>query len=211
MIKEKFESKELKRLIAMKTGKIDFEAVSEEDIVRIRDISLNSFLMNGQSSGIDLNILKYFLSLERVRISNFEITNEVLDMLSKLECLDTIEIVGCTFKDVDFSSLNGKIKRISFTKCDDLPFTYPDVADINIVKSNIDFKNINFGNVQTVFIQNSTIKNVSDLNEYSEIRKVNLDGTILYDSNGDVVKDIKVGDKTSYTHEEEVFYYDNRE
>ena len=210
MIKEKISNKELKRLIAFKSGKIDFEEVTEEDIMCIRDISLSSRLINGAESGIDLEVLKYFFSLERVRISNFEITDDVIQMLSELECLDTIEIVGCTFKDVDFTKLNGKLKRISFSKCEELPFKYPDVRDIRVIKSNIDFTNIDFTNVQNVFIQSSTIRNAHSLDDFCEIKKVNLDGTKLYDENGEEIKDIQVAEKTGYSHEEDVMLLDVR-
>ena len=208
MRKEKIKNRELQRLLAMKSGKMDFEEVTEEDFDKIHDIALSAYLMNGKESNIDLNVLTFFPYLKRVKISGFEVSNKIIELFHKMEELTSIGIVKCKFKDVDFSKLNGKIERIKFINCESLPFDYPEVEDVEIVGSTVDFKRINFENVQSVFIQNSIVQNAFDLNKYGHIKKVNLDGTVLYDEDNQELQDINVGENRSYTHQKKLYYHD---
>ena len=123
--------------------------------------------------------------------------------------LEHIEIVNCDLKSVEFYKLNEKIKSISFIKCENLDLKYPEVEDIIVIGTKIDFKNINFRNVKKVFIQNCVIKNAYNLNNYLNIEEVNLDGSELYNENDELIQDVLVSKNTKYTHEKVIYYYDS--
>lgn len=210
MKKEEIKNSELKRLITMKSNKLNFDEVNDEDLENIREISLNSYLINGKESEIDLNIIRAFLNLKDVRISNFTITQDIIDMLEEQEKIEGIEFVNTTFdENIKFSKFSERLKKISFTNCEKLAFDYPNVSSIQIMRSNVDFKNVDFNKIKKIFIQNSTIQNVFNLDEYENIEIVNLDGSRLYDKEGKQVQDISVAEKTSYTHKSIVYYYDS--
>jgi hypothetical protein len=158
--------------------------------------------------GINLNCVQAFPNLKRLKISNFEITQEFIDTIANFKDLKFLEITRGSFSNVDFKSLESKLESIRFSNCPELPFEYPKVKDVMITKSAIDFSRIDFDVANKIFIQNSTIKNVRDLDQYDNIQKINLDGSELYDENEILIQDIKVSDKTIYTHEREVYYYD---
>lgn len=213
MKKEEIESNELKRLIALKAGKIDFEDVTDEELEQVRDIVLNAYLINGKKSDISLDAITLFPNLERLRIVNFEITDEVIEKLASLERLSSLEILGATFSDVDFSKLSKKLENINFTNCTSLPFKYPEVRNVAVTRCGIDFKNINFGVAENILIQNSIANNAHNLDDYTNIKRINLDGTVLYDEQEKILEDILVAVNTQYSHEKETRYYDsdNRE
>lgn len=214
MKKEEIKSNELKRLIALKAGKVDFTDVTDEDLEGIRDIVLNAFLINGKSSDISLDAISLFPNLERIRIANFEITNEVVETFATLKKLSSIEIVGGIFTEVDFSKLSEQIREMSFANCESLSFKYPKMKNIVINRCGVDFENIDFSVAENILIQNSTVKNAHNLNDYMHIKRVNLDGSSLYDGQEQVLENILVSDNTQYSHEQESRFYDgsnNRE
>ena len=51
-------NEELKKLITMKANKINFEAVTEKDLLNIEDIVLKYRNFDGTFSNVDFNIIK---------------------------------------------------------------------------------------------------------------------------------------------------------
>lgn len=206
---QKIENEELKRLITMKANKLNFEDVTKEEFERIKDITINGYLINGKESNINLKELLFFPNLKRVKISKFEITDESIEIILKLEKIEHIEFVSCSLKNAKLDKLNKKIKSINFINCENLQSKYPEVENIIVIGTKIDFKNINFINVKKVFIQKCVVKNAYNLNNYLNIEEVNLDGSELYNENNELIQDILVAKNTKYTHEKIVYYYDS--
>lgn len=142
---KEFENEDFERLIAMKVNKINFEDVTEKDLLDIEEIVLKYKNWDGTFSNIDLNIIKNFPNLKSVKIIEYEITQEIILLLSKLEKLQNIEFHKCKISKVDFSNLNIKVR---FSNCGILDFKYPIGEYVDIEKSEVDFENINFENVK---------------------------------------------------------------
>ncbi len=208
MKKEEIRNTELERIIAMKTGKINFSEVTDEDLSKITEMNLNAYLINGKESGITLEDALLFPNLQTLTISNYRITQELLKLLGELKGLERLHFNNILFEgDIDFQNLLERLRKVSFINCGDLNFGYPAVDQIQVERSNIDFEKIQFSQVKRISIQDSNIKNAFGLEEY-DIESVNLDGTTLYDKNGNIVEDIEVGKSTVYTHQKEVYKYD---
>lgn len=208
MKKEEIKNSELERLITMKVGKLSFSEVTDDDLEKITEINLSAYLINGKESGIDLSSALSFPNLETLTVSNYRITQENLDLLSKLKRLGILHFTNVIFEgNISFQNLAERLKRTSFTNCGDLDFSYPTVEQIQVERSSVDFEKIDFSPVKRIFIQNSSVKNAFNLNEYN-IESVNLDGTTLYDKKGNVVEDITVGKATIYTHQIDEYKYD---
>lgn len=206
---EKIKNEELKRLITMKVNKLNFEEVTKEDFKKIENIAINGYLINGKQSNYNFKELLFFPNLKKIKLSKFKLKIEDIEIILKLGNLKEIEIVNCNLENIEFYKLNKSIKSVKFINCEKLSGKYPEVEEIFVVGTNIDFKNINFINVKKVFAQNCIIKNVYNLNEYVSIEDVNLDGSKLYNEREKLIEDILVSQSTKYTHEKMVYYYDN--
>ena len=198
---KEFENEEFKRLITMKSNKINFEDVIEEDLLNIEDLVLKYKNFDGTLSNIDLNVIRRFPSLRNIRIIEYEITQEFILLLKEFKKLENIEFHKCKISKIDFSNLN---KKVRFSNCGILDFKYPIGEYVDIEKSEVNFENINFENVKYVYIIDSIINNSYNLDIFKNIEIVCLDGTKIYDKYLNVIKDIKVANSVKYSHKKEI-------
>lgn len=196
-----FENEELKRLITMKTNKINFEDITENDLLNIEEIVLKYKNFDGTFSNVDFNIIKNFPNLKRIRIIEYEITQEFIVLLNKFKKLENIEFHKCKINKIDFSNLN---KKIRFSNCGILDFKYPIGEYVDIEKSEVNFENIDFKNVKYVYIIDSIIRNGYNLDKYTNIEIMCLDGTKIFDKGSKFIEDIKVAEQVKYTHKKEL-------
>ena len=200
---EKITSQELKRLIALKSNKLSFDEVTEDDLDRITELVLNSKSFNGEDTGITLDMIALFPSLEDIRLIGFEVDKAVMEILAGQQGLKSATFVKCKLNDVDFECLNGRLKRVGFTKCGKLDFKYPEVPYVYVQDSEIDFNNIDFEKVKGIHILNSVVKNGRSLAEFKEIERVVLDGTKIF-VDDKLQEDVEVYKGTKYSHKKDV-------
>lgn len=200
---EKITSQELKRLIALKSNKLSFDDVTEEDLDGITELVFNSKSFNGEDTGITLDMIALFPNLEDIRLIGFEVDKDVMEILAGQQGLKSVAFAKCKLNDVDFECLNGRLKRVGFTKCGKLDFKYPEVPYVNVQGSEIDFNNIDFGKVKGIHILNSVIKNGRSLTDFKDIESVVLDGTKIF-IDDELQEDIEVHKGTKYSHKNEV-------
>lgn len=200
MYKEKINNVELQRLVALKCDKLDFADVTDEDIKKISNITLRGILINGNPSGIDLDCVESFPGLEKLSIYDYAITQDLINTLTELKQVKILEFGNCSFEDIDFENIQEKLSRIRFTGCESLPAKYPKTKKVQVAGSKIDFSSIDFKQVEDVAILESIVSNAHDLDEFSEIKSVNLDGSTLFNNEGNLISDIKVSENTVYTH-----------
>lgn len=210
MIKEKIENKELQRLIAMKCGKVSFEEVTDEEIEAIFDIAINSRLINGKESGITLDVLPFFKGLKRLIVSNYIISQEQLDMILSSLDLESITFSGVEFQDVTFERHEQLPRSIYFESCLNMPYVYPRVSNVRASGIEIDMTSIDFTKAKRVTIHESIIRNAHDLVDFDEIDSVDIDGSRLFDQEGNKKEEIKVSPKTRYTHQDRFMPYDRK-
>lgn len=196
---EEIKSEDLKRLLAVKSCKIDFKDVTEEDLRKIQEINLSGKRIDGSTSDIDLDILSMLPSLCIVGISNFHISQETIDMILRLEKLSTIEFTDCEFDNIKFENIDKNL-ILRIKGCKNMTFRYPALNRIDIVGSIVNFDNIDFSNARVVSILDSKVFNSKDFLDYGNLERVILDGSTLYDTNEKEILDIKVDKGVKYSH-----------
>ena len=208
---EKIQSEELKRQVTLRARKLSFKDVTEEDLDRISEITLNAKSFDGEKTNIELSVLEIFKNLKKVRLIGFDITKEGIDEISKLEHLEMLEFVKCKVEDVSFELLQEKLERIYFSECGELLFKYPKVRNIIVNMCRVDFRNVDLEEVQAIHIINSVIKNLPDLSKYLNLKKVNFDGSKIIDESGMEVVDISVPEKIEYSHKKSIEKIDRKD
>lgn len=199
------ENKKLRKIIAIKLGKMPYEEISSNDLEKITEITLNARLLNGAESGIILDSLALFPNLKKLKLSNYRISPKAIELVSSLQFLEDLEIFGAEFeKDINFAPLEQQLLKLKFYNCLPITFAYPKINEIWLSNTDIDFSVIDLSRAKKITILNSTIKNIHDLTDFSNIENINFDGSTFMDANNEPVSEISVNEKTQYTHKSEV-------
>lgn len=207
---EKIKSKELKRQIALRIGKLNFEDVTEEDFDEISELTLNFKSINGKKTDINLNVLEFFPYLKKIRIIDFDINQEDICKINKLECVEVLEFSRCKFNKINFDVIEERLKKIDFSECGELAFKYPKVKNILINMCEIDFEFVDLEAVQKIYVFDSVIKNLPDLSKYKDLEKVIFDGSKIIDANGKEIEDALISEHTEYSHKANVEKIDRK-
>ena len=102
---EKIIDKNLSRIIKIKMCTSDINDIEDIEDISIQDINLMQNKLN-----IDLTEIEKLKNLKRISLKFFEITNEIIKAINKLEYLETIEFSMCIFKNKE--ALSKKLKSI---------------------------------------------------------------------------------------------------
>lgn len=203
MKKELINNTHFQRLIALKSNKLDYEDVTDEDIDNIEELSIHGKLINGLTSGIDLkSCIGFFTNLSSLSISDFILVPEVLEELKKLEKLRKLEVIGCEFDGVNFDELFERM-QIRFVGCRELPFEIRNQRVIDIQGCEVDFRKIDLTESEAIQMLSCKIKNARNLDE-EHLTYANLNGSILTNEEGEVIPDITVPEGCRYSHLEDI-------
>lgn len=198
------DNKELKRIIALKLGKMPYDEIEAEDFDRIDEIALNARLINGKESGISLDAISLFPNLRRLKLSNYRITKEAISLIASLVGLRDLEIYGAEFEEgINFEGFEHTLKSLRFYNCLEIGFAYPRLEEVWLNQTDINFSKIDLQTSRRIVIRNGNVCNICDLTDFPNLESVNLDGSILT-KDDEIVKDIQVNSKTEYTHKDEV-------
>ena len=199
------ENKELRKIIAIKLGKMPYEKISSNDLEKITEITLNARLLNGAESGISLDSLTLFPNLKKLKLSNYKINQTAIELASSLQFLEDLEIFGAEFdKNITFAPLEQQLLKLKFYNCLPITFAYPKINEIWLSNTDIDFSVIDLSRAKKITILNSIIKNIHDLTDFSNIENINFDGSTFMDANNEPVSEISVNEETQYAHKSEV-------
>lgn len=203
------DNKELRKLVSLKLGKMPNEQISDDEFQKISEISLNSRLLNGQESGIGLDAISLFRNIKKLKLSNYKITQEAINAIASLECLEDLEIFGAEFdKDINWGNFGAAFKSLRFRNCLPINFAYPSVSNIWLDQTDIDFSRIDLQSAKRITILNGKILNAHDLTDFPNIESVNLDGSTLIGKDEKQIEEISVNPQTKYTHEKMVKLFD---
>lgn len=204
MKKELINNIYLQKLITLKCNKFDFDDITDKEIENIRELNIHGKLINGQNTGIDLSQnIELFEGLETLSISDFTITQEVIEKLKLLKKLRELEIVDCDFYETDFSEILRKIP-VKFVGCKGLPFKLQGQRIVNIEGCDIDMNNISLDDVEELRLISCFIRNAKDIEKAEKLRAVNLNGSILTSVNNEKIDNIIVPEGCSYSHIDDV-------
>ena len=203
MKKENIRSNELKRVIAMKTGNMLFEDVSEEELDSVDELYLRAKKYSGEPTDIDLSEVSGFTKLKTLGLNGFELSTEDFGIISKLS-LSSLELNGCE---------TGSVVIDTADSLENLVINGGKIVDSEVRKSpkllivsetDVDFSKFDMSKTKRIFMRNCTIRNVGDLNSLSELEEINFDGSKVYDISGSEIKEVNVADNVMVSFEDEV-------
>lgn len=203
MRKEEITSKEMKQCICLRTGKLNFSEVTDEDIENITTMDLRGVKFNGEPTDVILSELEALPNLNALMISHFDLNVEDINNLSKLSKLKTIQFTACDFENITDIKL-GELDILVFVGCTDMgTLKMPKSRVLRVIGSEINFDGVNPGNIEKLLLQNTLVKNFTTLALNENLVEVNLDGSTIQDKDGKAVKDIEVAAGTFLSYEEE--------
>lgn len=203
MRKEEITSNELKQCICLRTGKLNFSEVTDEDIENIGALDLRGIKFNGEVTDVVLSELELFPNLTALMISHFDLKEDDIRSISKLSKLKTVQFSACDFENITDIRLEN-LDVLVFVGCTDMAkLKMPKSRVLRIIGSEVNFDSVNAENVEKILLQNSLIKNFTSLDSNDNLIEVNLDGSTIYDKDNNVVTEVKVPVGTYLSHEEE--------
>ncbi len=203
MKKEEITSKELKQCICLKTGKLNFSEVTDEDIENITEIDLRGIKFNGEETDVILAELDAFPNLNGLLISHFDLKVEDIDAISRQDKLRVVQFSSCDFENIETINLPN-LDVLVFVGCTDMgKLKMPKSRVLRVIGSELNFDGVDVNNIEKLLIQNSLVNNFTSLDSKDNLIEVNLDGSTLYDKDGNLVKDVKVKPEISFSYEDE--------
>lgn len=203
MKKEEITSKELKQCICLKTGKLNFSEVTDEDIENITEIDLRGIKFNGEETDVILAELDAFPNLNGLLISHFDLKVEDIDAISRQDKLRVVQFSSCDFENIETINLPN-LDVLVFVGCTDMgKLKMPKSRVLRVIGSELNFDGVDVNNVEKLLIQNSLVNNFTSLDSKDNLIEVNLDSSTLYDKDGNLVKDVKVKPEISFSYEDE--------
>lgn len=203
MKKEEITSKELKQCICLKTGKLNFSEVTDEDIENITEIDLRGIKFNGEETDVILAELDAFPNLNGLLISHFDLKVEDIDAISRQDKLRVVQFSSCDFENIETINLPN-LDVLVFVGCTDMgKLKMPKSRVLRVIGSELNFDGVDVNNIEKLLIQNSLVNNFTSLDLKDNLIEVNLDGSTLYDKDGNLVKDVKVKPEISFSYEDE--------
>lgn len=203
MKKEEITSKELKQCICLKTGKLNFSEVTDEDIENITEIDLRGIKFNGEETDVILAELDAFPNLNGLLISHFDLKAEDIDAISRQDKLRVVQFSSCDFENIETINLPN-LDVLVFVGCTDMgKLKMPKSRVLRVIGSELNFDGVDVNNIEKLLIQNSLVNNFTSLDSKDNLIEVNLDGSTLYDKDGNLVKDVKVKPEISFSYEDE--------
>lgn len=185
----KFQNKMLNKAIYKKINKS--EDLNDDDIKRIKDITLNTYSLSNEDIYINLKELKELKYLESCTLDEFIIDDEIINILNSLQMLKTLILNHCKFKTK--TKLKSSLKLLIITYCEDVNlyiFENRNIETLYLIENGkIDIKEINyFKNIKSLSICNMRIINFEEILEFKNLNKLKLDGSHI--DNIDILKSI---------------------
>ena len=203
MKKEEITSKELKQCICLKTGKLNFSEVTDEDIENITEIDLRGIKFNGEETDVILAELDAFPNLNGLLISHFDLKVEDIDAISRQDKLRVVQFSSCDFENIETINLPN-LDVLGFVGWTDMgKLKMPKSRVLRVIGSELNFDGVDVNNIEKLLIQNSLVNNFTSLDSKDNLIEVNLDGSTFYDKDGNLVKDVKVKPEISFSYEDE--------
>ena len=203
MKKEEITSKELKQCICLKTGKLNFSEVTDEDIENITEIDLRGIKFNGEETDVILAELDAFPNLNGLLISHFDLKVEDIEAISRQDKLRVVQFSSCDFENIETINLPN-LDVLVFVGCTDMgKLKMPKSRVLRVIGSELNFDGVDVNNIEKLLIQNSLVNNFTSLDSKDNLIEVNLDGSTLYDKDGNLVKDAEVKPEISFSYEDE--------
>ena len=178
---------------------LEIEEITENDLKKIENISLNKKMLNGKENDIELKEIERIPNLKTIVISNFEINSQILEILNNHKKLEIIQFSRCKFREI--IPINKNIKYIVIDKCQDFKLNLINNNKIvRIIDAKVELSGgENLNRTKELYLQKCEIQNSIKLCEYLKLKILNLDGSKFEkDIINNISKNVKLSWKDTY-------------
>ncbi len=196
-----FADKELHKKVGFKLGIFDGGSIPEDELEKVEDILISNIDPKGNKKNTDLSELPKLKGLKSLSLKGFEITNEVLDVITKLDKIETLIFYSCVSQETIRLSIE-RLKTLIFDRCrlvDYSEINFPEnvlMVSCGIINLS-DFVQRN--RIKSLSIKGTEIESAMEFKNFSALRSINLDGSTLDDEN--VIKELQGRMSFSYAKE----------
>ena len=205
---EKILSSTLKEYLSLIIGK-DIESINTNDLNGIKTLALKKRNFNAEETDCNISDLIELKNLTSCTLCDFDIDNDAIENINKIEKLDFIHFDFCNVTTENME-LNLNIEDACFNMCNGLTFKKMQntkLITIELIGSEEEMPEIDISelvkadNLKELSIHNYTIKNVDKIIEIApELESLNIDGSIV-----DKEKLENIKDKIEVSHKEKFY------
>lgn len=185
MIEIELKSDELKEFICLKLGKKSNNAIYDEDLLKITEISLNGLDLIGNPTDISIYDLIFFKNLTTLYISNKQISDRELDIINKLSNLRFLQLNNCVFSDN--KKMEVALSGLVINNCQKVKINiYSDIKTLETLHiincDNVDISGISsLSNLVKLFLQNLILEEINEVQDLKRLEYLNLNGSRIKD------------------------------
>ena len=171
-------SKELKEYLFLKLNKKEGEDLTEEDLDKVEEISLNSKTIDFQERRYDFKDFQKFKNLKFLILQNFKIRNYETNISNRIDSLCAVQMTNCKISSK--STLQGNLELISFRNCKNFSLRYiSKLKSLKVLKvgngKKLNLKGISiFKNIEKLYFRNIKLTNSLELVNLPNLKYLNL-------------------------------------
>ena len=211
MVEIELKSKELKEFVYLKLNKDRRLPIYDEDVERIKDVTLNALDFLDEPTDATIFDLIFFKNLKICTIVNMDISENEIDVLNKQYNIKFIQFTNCVFPGNKKVTLD--VEELVLDKCNNLSMNnfseMNKLEELKIINcENIDLKGVEaLESVKKLYLQNIIVDNINTVANLKNLEYVNLNGSEI----NNIPDEIKNNPKIKVVHEERNFMYDVEE
>lgn len=199
------ESMQLKKDVCAILGKLDNEKIYSYELSQIDNIRFNKYNFLGNENVYYFQDIQCFQNLKSIRFNQFDISNEIIEMINNCKTLESLTFNHCDFKAENDIVLNIESIYITHSNINNL-INFKKCNNINSIKiiecGEIDIKLAKcLRGLKEIEIYNSKIVNANEFNNFNNLQELKLDGTVV-DNFGFVDN---LDNKIKYQHNERFY------
>lgn len=194
-------SKSIREYVCNELNKRSDEILEEQEINNIKQLRLDFKEYRSIENKFYIEDLEYFKKLKVCTFEGFFITEEIIEILNRLDSLEIIIFSHCKFETdkLIIAKINKLILTYSkindfknFIKCESL-------NKIEVIEcEEIDIKELIFlSKLRELYIYNSKVKNSTMINNLKSLKELKLDGSLVDSVN--FVKELNENIKYTYS------------
>lgn len=166
-----------KRLLEILQDILDKEEISENDLKKINDLTLNKKKLNGLENDIELTELKYFSNLKTLMIANFKVDAQIIEIINNQKSLLAVQFSRCEFENI--IPVNQNIKYLIVDGCQNFNYNLINNNEtIKIIGEKIEISSPNnLNKTKELFLQNCDVEKSENLCYCQNLNSLNLDGS----------------------------------
>ncbi len=207
MVEIELKSKELTEYVYLTLGKDRNTPLYDVDVDRITYLTLDSLDFLGEPSDTTIFDLVFFNGLKSCILANMNISEKEIDVLNKLDSLETIQFTNCIFPKG--KKINMHASYVIVDGCIEF-----DASVFSEMKSITKLRVINCEHVKLsgleslsemtrLYLQNLELDNIDNISGLDKLEYINLNGTVVKKLT-DVLKNPNI----KVEHEEKNYIFD---